>query len=274
MHRRIALAAVLVCACQPRAQAPPAEAPRAAEPAPLAVPANLVDLTHAFGEETIYWPTDEQGFGFEVLAAGVTEAGFYYAANRFRSAEHGGTHLDAPIHFYEGRATVDAVPLERLIAPGVVVDVTAQVAADRDYLVGVADFEAWEAAHGRLADGVTVLLRTGFGQHWPDRAAYLGTDLLGPQAIPELHFPGLDPRAAEWLTRERSIAAIGIDTASIDRGQSKTFESHVILCGADVPAFENVAALDRLPAKDFLVAALPMKIRGGSGGPLRIVAMW
>ena len=146
-------------------------------------PTNLVDLTHSYAADTIYWPTDTQGFVLENLAAGVTDAGFYYAANRFSTAEHGGTHIDAPIHFAEGRPTVDAIPLERLVGPGVVVDVSDRALADRDYRVSVADFEAWEARHGALPDGAIVLLRTGYGQRWPDRAGYLGTASTGPEAV-------------------------------------------------------------------------------------------
>ena len=267
----VALALLVGCEATPPATTV-AEKPTPAPP--LATPENLVDLTHAFGDDTIYWPTDTQGFGFEVVAAGQTEQGFYYAANRFSSAEHGGTHLDAPIHFAEGRSTVDRIPLRRLVAPGVVVDVSEAALADRDYLVSVADFERWEANNGPLPDGTIILLRTGYGSHWPDREAYLGTALTGPEAISELHFPGLDPEAAAWLVSERKIAAIGLDTPSIDAGQSTAFGSHVALFEAEIPAFENVANLDQLPAAGFLVVALPMKIAGGSGGPLRIIAMW
>ena len=117
------------------------------------------------------------------------------------------------------------------------------------------------------------MLRTGFGKYYPDRKNYLGTDERGAAAVPKLHFPGLDPAAAKWLTEHRSIHAIGLDTASIDRGQSTLFESHRTLFEHNVPAFENVANLDRLPVKGFTVIALPMKIGGGSGGPLRIVAV-
>jgi kynurenine formamidase len=260
------LAAATLAAC---AAARPPATPVAAPP----VAAAVVDLTHAFDADTIYWPTDTQGFVLETVAEGMTEGGWYYAAHRFSTAEHGGTHLDAPVHFAAGGWTADEIPVERLIGPAVVVDVTAAAAADRDYEVGIADFERWEAAHGRLPAGAIVLLRTGYGRFWPDRAAYLGTDRRGPEAIPELHFPGLGPKAARWLVAERSIDAIGLDTPSIDRGQSTTFESHRILFAANVPAFENVARLDALPAAGFTVVALPMKIRGGSGGPLRIVAL-
>lgn len=232
----------------------------------------IVELSHAFDGDAIFWPTEE-GFVLERGAAGVTEQGYYYAANRFRSAEHGGTHIDAPIHFAEGRPTVDEIPLERLVSAGILVDAGAACEADPDYAIGIADLERWEAEHGRIPDGVIVLLRTGFARRWPDRRAYLGTDRRGAEAIPLLHFPGLDPEAARWLAEERRIGAVGIDTASIDPGQSKLFESHQILFAADVPAFENLAHLDELPAAGFIVVALPMKIRGGSGGPLRAIAL-
>ncbi len=273
------LLAIAVCslltACQPPAQSPtPTVAEEKAPVSAITVPTNLVDLTHTYAADTIYWPTDTQGFVLEELAAGMTDAGYYYAANRFSTAEHGGTHIDAPIHFAEGKPAVDEIPLERLVGPGVVIDVSDKASTDRDYQVDVADFEAWEASHGQLPDGAIVLLRTGYGQYWGDRMGYLGTELTGPEAVPELHFPGLDPEAAQWLVEQRQIAAIGLDTPSIDYGQSTLFDSHVTLFKAEIPAFENVANLDQLPAKDFLVIALPMKIQGGSGGPLRIIAWW
>jgi kynurenine formamidase len=238
-----------------------------------ALPGTILDLTHDFGADTIYWPT-AGGFVLEPVARGVTEKGYFYAANRFCAAEHGGTHLDAPIHFFEGRRTADQIPIEQLIGIGVRVDVSAKCARDRDYRVHVEDLTSWESRHGRLPDGAIVLLHTGWGARWGDRTAYLGTSRSGAEAVPELHFPGLHPDGARWLVRERRIKAVGLDTPSIDHGQSTLFESHVALFEGNVPAFENVANLERLPARDFVVAALPMKIRGGTGGPLRIVAWW
>jgi kynurenine formamidase len=237
------------------------------------LPDTIVDLTHAFDADTIYWPTAE-GFRLEQVAHGVTEKGYFYAANQFCTAEHGGTHFDAPIHFFEGRHAAEEIPLQQLIGLGVVVDVSEACATDRDYRVRVEDLRAWEEEHGPLPKGAIVLLRTGWGDRWSDREAYLGTELTGPEAVPELHFPGLHPDAARWLVAQRAIKAIGLDTPSIDYGQSELFESHVALFEANVPAFENVAHLDRLPPRGFVVAALPMKIRGGTGGPLRIVAWW
>ncbi len=232
----------------------------------------IIDLTHAFDSETIFWPTEE-GFVLEKGAEGVGEQGYYYAAHRFRTAEHGGTHIDAPIHFHADRWTVDEIPLDRLVGPAVLVDVSVRCAKDPDHRVLVADFEAWEKQHGRIPAASIVLIRTGFGRFWPDRKAYLGTDERGASAVAKLHFPGLHPDAARWLIAERQIHAVGLDTASIDHGPSKQFETHRALFEANVPAFENLAGLDELPATGFSVVALPIKIRGGSGGPLRAIAI-
>jgi kynurenine formamidase len=180
--------------------------------------------------------------------------------------------LDAPVHFARGGDTADEIPLRRLVGRGVAVDVSKRALADRDYLVSVADLRAHERRHGRIGRGAIVLLRTGYERYWPDRERYMGTAELGEQAVPKLHFPGLHPDAARWLVR-RGIRAVGIDTASIDYGQSKLFESHQVLGAAGVPVFENLANLRRLPSERFLVIALPMKIDGGSGGPLRAIAI-
>jgi kynurenine formamidase len=244
----------------------------AAGPSHADVDGQIIDLTYAFDSETIYWPTEE-GFVLEKGPEGTTDQGYYYAAHRFRMAEHGGTHLDAPIHFYENRWTVDEIPLDRLVGPAVLIDVAPRCAENRDYRVAIADFEAWEKQHGRIPDASIVLLRTGFGRFWPDRKSYLGTEERGDAAVAELHFPGLSADAARWLIDERHIHAVGLDTPSIDYGQSKDFETHQALFEKNVPAFENLARLDQLPASGFTVAALPIKIRGGSGGPLRAIAI-
>jgi len=229
-----------------------------------------VDLTHSFSESTIYWPTDTAGFELEALAYGPTDGGWFYASYAFRTPEHGGTHLDAPIHFAEGRLTADRIPLSGLIGPAAVVDVTDR--ATPDYLVTVEDLTGWEAEHGELPDGGILLVRTGWAGRWEDRTAYLGTALTGPEAVPALHFPGIGEPAARWLVENRGIVAVGIDTPSIDRGQSTDFRAHVILYAENISGFENVANLDLLPEAGSYVVALPMKIEGGSGGPLRIVA--
>ena len=231
-----------------------------------------IDLTHDFSSETLYWPTSP-GFELNVQSRGEAEGGYWYESYSFRGAEHGGTHIDAPVHFAKGRPSVEAIPLERLIGPACVIDVSAAALQDADYQVTAADIQAWEARHGAIPAGAIVLLRTGYGAFWPDAARYLGTAERGAAAVAKLRFPGLRPEAARWLASERRLDAIGIDTPSIDFGQSRLFESHQILFAQDIPAFENVANLDRLPATGASIIALPMKIRGGSGGPLRIVAL-
>ena len=232
----------------------------------------VVDLSHPYDEETVYWPTAE-GFRLHVDSHGWNDKGYWYEANSFSTAEHGGTHLDAPVHFAEGQRAVDEIPLEQLIGPGVVVDVREACARDRDHEITVEELAEWERRHGRIPARAIVLLHTGFARFWPDRERYLGTAERGPAAVAKLSFPGLHPDAARWLVEERSIGAVGLDTASIDRGRSQLFESHRILAAAQVPILENVAALEELPAGGFRVVALPMKIRGGSGGPVRIAAL-
>jgi kynurenine formamidase len=236
-----------------------------------AVADTWVDLTHDLSADAVFWPTADP-FRMTTDFEGMTERGYFYSAYSFTTAEHGGTHIDAPVHFAEGRRSVNEIPLEQLIGDAVVVDVTAQVAKNRDYRISRDDFAAWEARNGSMPPDSIVLLRTGFSRYWPDAKAYLGTAERGEAGAAALSFPGLGTEAARWLVEERRIKAVGIDTASIDYGKSRDFATHVELMTHNVPAFENVAQLDRLPPTGAFVVALPVKIRGGSGGPLRIVA--
>jgi kynurenine formamidase len=231
----------------------------------------IVDLSHAYNAETLYWPTSPTAFELERLAFGQTPGGWFYAANAFASPEHGGTHLDAPIHFAEGRLTADRIPLEKLVAPAVVIDVTAQAAADADYRLEPSDITAFERLHGTIAPGTIVLLRTGWSSRWPDARAYLGDDTPGDAS--NLHFPSYGEAAARLLVEERRVAALGADVASIDYGASQDFIVHRIAAAADVPGLENLTNLDQLPPTGAFVIALPMKIEGGSGGPVRVIAL-
>ncbi|WP_299548160.1 cyclase family protein [Seonamhaeicola sp.] len=241
-------------------------------PNPVSSKPKIIDLTHEFSEETVYWVTAKE-FEMDVVAEGHTDAGYYYAANNFATAEHGGTHIDAPIHFAANKQHVNEIPLEKLIGPAIKVDVSERSFTNPDYLVSIEDFTNWEKEHGmQIPEGSIVLLETGFSKYYPDKKKYLGTDQRGPEAVKLLHFPGLDPEAAQWLVDNRKINSIGLDTPSIDYGQSKDFKAHVILLSENIPAFENLTNLEQLPTKDFEVVALPMKIKGGSGAPLRIVA--
>ena len=232
--------------------------------------ATLIDLTHAFDASTVYWPTATTRFALDTLSWGPTPGGWFYSAFAVSTPEHGGTHLDAPIHFAEGGDRADEVPLERLIAPAVVIDVSDRAAADPDYLASVADVQAWEAEHGPVPEGSAVLLHTGWSSRWPDAAAYLGDDTPGDAS--NLHFPSFGEDAARLLVEERNVAALGADVASIDYGQSSDFPVHRLAMARNVPGFENLTNLDRLPATGAWIIALPMKIAGGSGGPLRAVA--
>ena len=264
LTRYLILATALTAGCAREATAPDAA------PSPFRG-GQLVDLSHAYDAQTIFWPTAE-GFRLRKDAEGMTPAGYYYAANSFSTAEHGGTHLDAPVHFAQGKQSVDEIPLQRFFGPAVVVDVTRQSEANADYQVTVDVLTRAETEGGSITADAIVLLRTGFSGRWPDAARYLGTAEKGAGAVPKLHFPGLHPDAAKWLVA-KDVRAVGIDTASIDYGQSTLFESHRILYAANIPAFENLAALDRLPARGAFIVALPMKIAKGSGAPLRAVAV-
>ena len=231
----------------------------------------MVDLTHAYGKDTIYWPTAPSKFELTTLADGVTEGGFYYSAYALCSPEHGGTHLDAPAHFSESGLPNHALPLESLIAPAVVIDVSAKAAADRNYRLSVEDIRNFEARHGTIGSGTIVLLRTDWSKHWPDVAAYMGDDTPGDAS--RLSFPSYGLDAATLLVEERGVVMLGVDTASIDYGASQDFPVHRAAAAHNVGGLENLTNLADLPATGSTVLALPMKIEGGSGGPVRVVAL-
>lgn len=230
-----------------------------------------VDLTHSFNEETLHWPTAEP-FRFDTVFAGHTDD-FYYESHRFSTEEHVGTHLDAPIHFYEDRSRAHEIPLEQLIGPAVVVDVQEQLMDNRDYRFKIEDIESWEAEHGEIPNGSILLFRTSFSQYWPDARLYMGTAQTGEEALDQLSFPGIHHETAEWLVENRDIKAVGLDTPSLDYGRSTEFKSHQVFAEQNIPGFENLTNLDQLPEHGAQIVALPMKIENGSGGPLRIVAM-
>lgn len=231
----------------------------------------IVDLTHAFGPDTVYWPTDRQGFELDVVAKGETAGGYWYEANRICTAEHGGTHMDAPIHFAAGQPDAAQVPVTAGIGPLVRVDVSAAAARDADYRLSVDDLRRWEKSYGRIPPGAIVVMYSGWAARWPDRRRYMGTDVAGDTA--NLRFPGFGEAAARFLVEERDVKAIGVDTASIDYGASTDFIVHRVVNGAGKPGFENLANLDQVPPVGATIIALPMKITDGSGGPLRAIAI-
>jgi kynurenine formamidase len=255
---------------EPGEQIPGQSSSEPAKPASASIDkAKLVDLTYPFDEKTIYWPT-AKGFEWQKESWGKSAGGYWYTAARYAASEHGGTHLDAPIHFGEGKQAADEIPISRLVGAAIVIDITQACSANADYQLSAADITAWEATHGAIPGESIALVRTGWGKFWDDKKKYLGTDTPGDTA--NLHFPGISREAAELLA-QRKIEAIGIDTASIDYGASKDFITHQVLNGANIYGLENVANLERLPAKGTTLIALPMKIKGGTGAPARIVAL-
>jgi kynurenine formamidase len=229
----------------------------------------LVDLTYSFNEKTVYWP-NAKGFRHQKDGWKISPRGYWYAAGEFASAEHGGTHLDSPIHFAKGMATLDEIPVEKLVAPAVVIDVGAEAVKNRDYLATAQDLQTWEMKNGSIPAGSIVIFRTGWGKYWPDRKQYLGSDVAGD--IDHLHFPGIARDAAELLV-QRKIDGVGIDTASMDYGPSKDFIVHQVLNKAGIYGLENIANVEKLPLKGATLIALPIKIEAGSGGPARIIAL-
>ncbi|MBL8981600.1 MAG: cyclase family protein [Gemmatimonadetes bacterium] len=231
----------------------------------------VVDLTHAFNRKTLYWPTATTGFSLEQLAYGPTPGGWFYSSYAYAAPEHGGTHLDAPIHFAKDGLTADRIPVDQFIGPAVVLDVTAQAARKPDYRLTRADVLAWEKANGAIPRGAIVVLRTGWSVRWPDAKGYLGDNTPGDAS--RLHFPSYGEDAARLLVTERRVTALGADVASIDYGASKDFIVHQVAARAGVLGLENLANVGVLPLKGATVIALPMKIEGGSGGPLRAIAL-
>jgi kynurenine formamidase len=229
----------------------------------------LADLTHTFDENTIYWPT-EKPFHWQKTAWGISAGGYWYASAHFAASEHMGTHIDSPIHFGEGKVATDQLTLRQLVGPAVVIDIQRACAANPDYQLARADIASWEKANGRIPAGAIAVVRTGWSRFWSDRARYMGSAAAGD--VRNLHFPGVSPEAASTLA-ERRVDGVGIDTASLDHGPSTKFRAHRILNGAGIYGLENLANLDRLPPSGSAIIALPMKIRGGSGGPARVIAI-
>lgn len=234
----------------------------------MPVTSEWIELSYPFNNETIYWPT-VLSFKHSLVFANYTKDGYYYSSYDISASEHGGTHLDSPRHFAEGSWTTDQIPLDRLIGQAIKIDVSSKAAEDPDYQLMPSDLEAWEQKHGKIPDDAIMLVFNGWGKYWPDKKTFLGTDTKNTSL---LHFPGIHPSTSRWLVENRKVKLVGIDTPSIDYGQSTQYESHRILYAKNIPGLENVAHMDKLPAKGFTVYAAPMFIAGGSGGPCRIFA--
>ena len=231
----------------------------------------LVDLSHEYGESTLYWPTSPSAFELKELAYGKTDGGYFYSAYTFCTPEHGGTHIDAPKHFSATGLPTAKIPLENLIAPVYVIDVSEKAAADRNYRLTAQDVRDFEARYGEIPAGSVVLMRTDWSERWPDALDYLGDDTPGDAS--NLQFPGFGAEATKILAEQRKVSLLGIDTASVDYGKSQDFIVHRIGAAQGVSNLENLTNLKQLPATGAIVLALPMKIESGSGGPARVVAL-
>jgi kynurenine formamidase len=229
----------------------------------------VIDLTHTLDESTLCWPGDRP-FRRRDEARGTTSGAYWYALGSFEMSEHSGTHMDAPIHFADGRQAIDEIPPERFLSPAVVIDISRACARDQDYQLSREDIARWEAAHGAIPPGAAALAQTGWAERWRDPGRYLGSASLDDAG--SFHFPGISQAAVEQLL-ERRVHAVGIDTASLDHGPSTTFQTHRILNAAGVYGLENLANLHLLPACGATLIALPVKIRGGSGAPARGIAI-
>ena len=236
-------------------------------------PGHILDMTYVYDGNTIYWP-NASPFKLTSEFQGMTERGYWYATNFYAASEHGGTHADAPLHFAMNGRTVDQIPLAEWIGPAAKIDARQQCARDRDYLLSVEDIKKWERKYGRIPAGAWVIMYTGIGtQFYPDPKRVLGTEKKGLAALPELRFPAFSRESAEFLTKERNIRGIGIDTPSIDYGKSEDFWVHRIICGADKLGLENIANLDKLPSQGATLYVIPMLIKNGTGAPARVFAI-
>jgi kynurenine formamidase len=224
----------------------------------------VVDMTYAINGKLPAWPGDDRTFEAKVVA--TPEQNGYFARS-FWTLEHYGTHMDAPALFPPGTEYLNQIPMEHVFAPAVVIDVSEEAGKDSDYRLRVMRVEKWEALHGRIPSGAVVLLRTGWATRWPDQTRYRNMDPAGV-----MHFPGFSVEAARLLV-ERGAVGLGIDTLSIDYGPSKDFEVHRVDLPAGLYNLENVANLEQLPEAGAFLISAPIKLEGGSGGPVRVFAI-
>jgi kynurenine formamidase len=186
----------------------------------------------------------------------------------WRIIEHGGTHLDAPIHFSEGGMTADRIAATQLVVPLVMVDVSARAASDPDYRLSRADLAGWEKRHGRLPDNCCVAMNSGWAARVTDAGKFTGKDAAGV-----FHFPGVSPEAAEWMMKERKVAGLAVDTLSLDHGPSKDFRTHSLWLPSGRWGLENVANLDKVPASGATLVVGLAKVKDATGGPVRLMAL-
>ena len=224
----------------------------------------VIDLSYAINDKLVRWPGDEKVFEAEVNAS-IEKDGYF--TRSFWTLEHYGTHLDAPVHFPPGKTTVDQIPVKQFFGPSVVLDVQPDGAKNADYQLPVARVEEWEKRHRPIPEGAIVLLRTGWSARWPDAERYRNEDAQG-----RMHFPGFSVDAAKLLI-ERKVSGLGCDSMSVDYGASADFAVHHLALGSGLYHLENLADLSALPETGALLVVAPIKLEGGSGGPVRVFAL-
>jgi kynurenine formamidase len=239
----------------------------------------VVDLTSPLGPETPVIDLPPQFAPSPSLTMTVIsrydERGPAWYWNVLNLGEHSGTHFDAPIHWVTGKDlpnnATDSIPPGKFVGPACVIDVMAEVARDPDFLLTVARVEMWEGEHGRIPAGAWVLVRSGWSQK-TGREAFLG---IGPDGL--AHSPGFEPTCSRWLATERDILGVGVETVGTDAGLAGGFEppfpSHTFMHGNGRFGLTSLQHLDQLPPTGALVIAAPLKIVGGSGSPLRVLAI-
>ncbi len=229
----------------------------------------ILDLTFPFDNQTIYWPT-EKGFQLYKIFYGETPTGYFYSAYKFFAPEHGGTHVDAPRHFSKHGWTVDKIPVDAMHGKIVVINVASKAQANRDYAISTVDIKKFEKQYRTINSDDIVLFYTGWGKYWGNKKNYLGNDKFGDTK--DLHFPGISKEAAQYLVNKK-VKAVGLDTASLDTGNSSEFWAHRIILGANIYGIENIANLQSVPSIGAELIVAPMKIKGGSGAPARLYAI-
>jgi len=227
---------------------------------------SVVDLTHTIDSQVPTYEVSDTPVYLTKTVASLDKDGYF--AREITLPEHFGTHLDAPAHFARGMWTVDQIPPERLVAPLVVIDVTAGAKGNADYQVSDADVAKYEEVHGQIPHNAVVMAYTGWDSRWNSAKDYRNADAAGV-----MHFPGYSLGAAKFLVEARNVVGLGIDTLSIDYGPSKDFPVHHYTLAHSLYHLENVANLGRVAASGSTVVAAPMKLENGSGSPVRIFAL-